>query len=162
MCPLPEEAEGSAGENVRSRRRTEMGGVAGCGRAPVSPAWSLPLPHPGASEHRGASGRAALTWRTQGGAGGETGLGSGQRASAARGEGVAEAGGAFQERAGHCRAVAAVLKATTAEQQGPTGVNMQTTHTICKYHRELGPGCLSLSIRVSVQSSRGGTGKASP
>lgn len=109
------------GENLRSRWRTEMDGMVGCGRAPVCPAWSLPLPHPGVSERKGASGRAALTWRTQGGAGGDTeGLESGQRASAARGKGVAKAGGTFQEGGGHHWAVAAVPKATTAEAAGAT------------------------------------------
>ena len=38
---------------------------------------------------------------------------------------------------------------------------MQTTHGICKHHRELGPSYLALGTRVEVQSSRGGTGKTS-
>ena len=32
---------------------------------------------------------------------------------------------------------------------------MQTTHKICKHHRELGSRCLALGIRVKAQSSRG-------
>lgn len=47
-------------------------------------------------------------------------------------------------------------------QQEPPGINMQMTHKIRKHHREPGPSCLSLGIRVNVQSSGGGTGKASP
>ena len=56
---------------------------------------------------------------------------------------------------GHGWAVAAVRKTPTLRQQEPPGVNMQTTHKICKHHRELGPRCLALGIRVKAQSSRG-------
>lgn len=53
-----------------------------------------------------------------------SGVGSGQRASAVREEEVVEAGGSFQQRAGHCWAVAAVPKAAAAEAAGATRNNM--------------------------------------
>lgn len=90
------------------------------------------------------------------------GIGGGQRASPARKEGAAEA--VAPSRKGQVTAGQWLLSARAPQlrQQEPPGGNMQTTPKICKHHRELGLSYLALGRRVEVQSSRGGTGKASP
>lgn len=107
----------AAGENLRSRQRTETGGVAGCGRDPVCTARSLPLPHPilGPLSTGGSVAERFNMENTGWGRWGRSSRTGGQTEGQCRGEGVAKAGGAFQQRAGHCWAVAAVPKAATAE-----------------------------------------------
>lgn len=130
---------------------------------PVSPAWSLPLPRPGVSEHGGASGRAASTQEHRVGR-------VGRQKDWGVDRGPVQRGGKRLQRlvAPSKRGQVTVGQWLLSPRppwlrwQEPPGVHMQTTHMTRKHHRELGPGCLSLGIRANVQSSRGGTGRRHP